>query len=241
MMPKNIQEDINILVQLQDVEDKIKVIRGSLEEEETNIQGLDSGLDASSKELEALEEKVEELKGRRREYESEDKLFVEGIGKSNVKLSSVKTNKEYNSVLKEIEDLKFASAENDEKMILCLEEIDQAEKDLALKHDEHKEISKRIEGEKKAIRKDNKSDRRELERLEKESLRVSEQSDRGLLSQFLNIKKCANGVGISRVVDAICQGCNMNIPPQMYNELQACDSLKQCPFCQRIIYWKKEE
>jgi predicted nucleic acid-binding Zn-ribbon protein len=29
----------------------------------------------------------------------------------------------------------------------------------------------------------------------------------------------------------------MNIPPQMYNELHRFDSLKNCPHCQRIIYW----
>jgi len=31
----------------------------------------------------------------------------------------------------------------------------------------------------------------------------------------------------------------MNIPPQMYNELQRYDSLKLCPFCNRILYWDK--
>jgi predicted nucleic acid-binding Zn-ribbon protein len=38
-------------------------------------------------------------------------------------------------------------------------------------------------------------------------------------------------------VNSICNGCNVNIPPQMYNELQRCKSVKLCPNCQRIIYW----
>ena len=38
----------------------------------------------------------------------------------------------------------------------------------------------------------------------------------------------------------VCQGCNMNIPPQMYNELQRGISLKYCPSCERIIYWQDE-
>jgi predicted nucleic acid-binding Zn-ribbon protein len=46
------------------------------------------------------------------------------------------------------------------------------------------------------------------------------------------------GIAISQVVNATCSGCNMNIPPQMYNELQKRDSLKFCPNCERIIYWK---
>ncbi|MEE9535799.1 MAG: C4-type zinc ribbon domain-containing protein, partial [Desulfobacterales bacterium] len=35
---------------------------------------------------------------------------------------------------------------------------------------------------------------------------------------------------------AVCQGCNVNIPPQLYNELQRFDTLMFCPHCQRIIY-----
>ena len=32
----------------------------------------------------------------------------------------------------------------------------------------------------------------------------------------------------------------MNIPPQMYNELQRTLELMTCPFCSRIIYWDSE-
>ncbi len=44
---------------------------------------------------------------------------------------------------------------------------------------------------------------------------------------------------VQGVTDAVCQGCHMNIPPQMYNELQREDSLKMCPSCERIIYWQR--
>jgi uncharacterized protein len=43
------------------------------------------------------------------------------------------------------------------------------------------------------------------------------------------------------VSDAVCNGCNVNLPPQLYNELQRSDTLRYCPNCQRIIYWKEAE
>ena len=65
--------------------------------------------------------------------------------------------------------------------------------------------------------------------------------DAGLLATYNNVKSLqSNAIGIVAVADAVCQGCNMNIPPQMYNELQRGDSLKKCPNCDRIIYWKDE-
>jgi predicted nucleic acid-binding Zn-ribbon protein len=40
------------------------------------------------------------------------------------------------------------------------------------------------------------------------------------------------------VKNGTCQGCNMNIPPQLYNVLQRGVSIEICPSCSRIIYWE---
>ena len=52
--------------------------------------------------------------------------------------------------------------------------------------------------------------------------------------------KQGDGIAIVDVKNAVCQGCNMNIPPQMYNELQRDISLKYCPSCERIIFWQDQ-
>jgi len=41
------------------------------------------------------------------------------------------------------------------------------------------------------------------------------------------------------VRNGTCQGCNMNIPPQLYNQLQRGDTIELCGTCNRIIYWDK--
>ncbi|HEX4620762.1 MAG TPA: C4-type zinc ribbon domain-containing protein, partial [Myxococcaceae bacterium] len=33
-----------------------------------------------------------------------------------------------------------------------------------------------------------------------------------------------------------CQGCNMNVPPQLYNTLRSTLGTDICPSCHRIIY-----
>ena len=47
------------------------------------------------------------------------------------------------------------------------------------------------------------------------------------------------GMAVVAVKDGTCRGCNMNIPPQLYNVLQRGSSLELCPNCNRIIYWAK--
>ena len=79
-----------------------------------------------------------------------------------------------------------------------------------------------------------------LMRLDKERVVISKNLEPEFLKKFQMIKEQqVTGIAVVPVKDAVCLGCNMNIPPQMYNELQRCDSLKLCPYCQRIIYWKE--
>ncbi|MGH7828550.1 MAG: C4-type zinc ribbon domain-containing protein [Candidatus Binatia bacterium] len=36
----------------------------------------------------------------------------------------------------------------------------------------------------------------------------------------------------------MCQGCYMNIPPQLWNEILKNERLNLCPSCHRILYSK---
>ena len=38
------------------------------------------------------------------------------------------------------------------------------------------------------------------------------------------------------VIAGACQGCNMSLPPQMYNNLRVSLGTELCPSCHRIIY-----
>ena len=46
------------------------------------------------------------------------------------------------------------------------------------------------------------------------------------------------GLAVVPVRNQACTGCNMNIPPQLYNTLHKGDSIETCPYCKRIVYWE---
>ena len=62
-----------------------------------------------------------------------------------------------------------------------------------------------------------------------------------LLAQYERIRKRNNGIGVIPVWKAVCSGCHMNIPPQLYNELQRSNDLLSCPNCNRIMYFQNQE
>ena len=71
-------------------------------------------------------------------------------------------------------------------------------------------------------------------RVERDKLAADVKPD--VLKRYSNIRM-RRGLAVVSVRNGTCQGCNMNIPPQLYNVLQRGVSLETCPSCHRIIYW----
>jgi hypothetical protein len=236
----NMREQIGIIVQLQEIEIETGRIKSILAGVPVRIDGLDAELNNANHEIEKKKVLVDELKKKYRLCESDYQASLSLYNRSQEKLSAVKNNKEYQSILKEIEDIKAKSSGIEEEMIKGLDEIESAEKDVARLKKEFISIEERIKKEKKILIDETEQDKKNLAALVEKWENIAKNVSPELMQKFNTVKGLTKGTGIAPVLDSICLGCNMNIPPQMYNELQKFDSIKLCPHCQRIIYWGKE-
>ena len=73
-------------------------------------------------------------------------------------------------------------------------------------------------------------------RAERDKLAAEVKPD--VLKRYGNIRM-RRGLAVVSVRNGTCQGCNMNIPPQLYNVLQRGQTVETCPSCHRIIYWEE--
>ena len=83
-------------------------------------------------------------------------------------------------------------------------------------------------------------ERQAVEALNEKKAQISAKADPKLISVLDDVKKKVRGLAVVPVQQAICMGCHMNIPAQLFNELQRFDELRFCPHCHRIIYWKEQ-
>ena len=235
------QDQIVSLVKLQQLEIETRSIKTNLSNVDQRLEKFDARLLEFKQLIEEQESVINELNQKYRGYESDVRLNLDRIKKSEAKLSSVKTNKEYQASLKEIDELKEKNSKFEDEMIEFLDRIEEAENALKEKKAEYSELQARMNAEKELIQKETEEGRLKLEDLEAQWKTVSAGIDAGLFTIYNQVKSNhSNAIGIVAVIDAVCQGCYMNIPPQMYNELQRGDSLKKCPICERFIYWQKE-
>lgn len=240
-MPTITNDQIDSLVKLQQIEIETRRIRTNLNSVDQRLEKLDDRLLDFKQVIEEQESAINQMNQQYRGYESDVRVNLDRIKKSEAKLSSVKTNKEYQASLKEIDELKEKNSKFEDDMIEFLDRIEEAENLLKAKTTEYAELQTRLNIEKEIIQKETEEGRRKLENLEAQLKTVSASIDAGLFATYNQVKSNqSNAIGIVAVIDAVCQGCNMNIPAQMYNELQRGDSLRKCPICERIIYWKKD-
>jgi predicted nucleic acid-binding Zn-ribbon protein len=240
-MPDVTKEQILSLANLQRIEIEISSIKTKISNVDQRLEKLDENLHDFKQVIEEQQAVINELNQTYRNYETDVRMNLDRIKKSEAKLSSVKTNKEYQAFLKEIDDIKDKNSKLEDVMIEFLDRIEDAENTLNAKMTEYSELQARLNNEKETIQKETEEGKRQLENLDAERNVVAADIDAGLLDTYNKVKSIqGNSIAIAVVKDAVCQGCYMNIPPQMYNELQRGDSLKKCPICDRIIYWKDE-
>ena len=232
----DLKEQTEILVKLQSIDSGKREISKMLSKVDAKIKKLDLDLNESKSLVKNSEAALDDLRKKYRDIEAELNMNAPRIEKSKDKLRAVKTNKEYQSLLKEIDDLKKQSSLMEDNMLECLEQIETSEAAVKNSETEFKSIAEHIQQEKGDVEKEAEKGRRDLEALEAEWEQVSAAVDPQLLQTFEKVRQKVGGITITPVINAVCQACNMNIPPQLYNELQRFDSLKYCPSCQRMIY-----
>jgi predicted nucleic acid-binding Zn-ribbon protein len=76
----------------------------------------------------------------------------------------------------------------------------------------------------------------QLEAARGERATLAARVDPEAMKRYASIR-VKRGLALVAVKRGTCQGCNMNIPPQVFNRLQRGDSLENCDHCYRLLYW----
>jgi predicted nucleic acid-binding Zn-ribbon protein len=237
---KDMKDQIDILVSLQQIEIESLSVNAHLCSISKRLDLLSDSQDGLKQRIMDEAAKIEELRKLYRSHESDIKQNQVMIKRSQDRLNSIKNNREYQALLKEIEELKRTNTATEELMIDFLNQIDDAEKRTVAMQEELQLLQNDILQEQQVVSVETETAGKRLKELDRERLKMSGKIDTDILKLFQKVQsQQVRGNAVVPVQDAVCHGCYVNIPPQMYNELQRCDKLRMCPNCQRIIYWKQ--
>ena len=231
------REQLSLLIGLQEVETKHRRINIKKKDLPNLIIKLDEALGAFRKRVEEDRKKLDELDKKHKEKEEKLKRGNENLKKTKGRLSEVKTNREYQAILKEIEIIEEKNSEIEDEIISLLEEVDRIGVTLKAENREFETHQQQYEQEKGRIEKEMHSLDAGVLICEEKIRDLRGRIDNDILKRYETIKAINNGLAVVSVWKEVCDGCHMNIPPQLYNELQKSSDLLSCPSCNRIIYW----
>jgi uncharacterized protein len=233
-------QTIETLIKLQEAETEIIRLEGILEKIGKEKHKLDKRLKQSESTLNEDKDKTRKLVSNCRDIENEIKLLDDRIVKSNEKLRMVKTNKEYQLGLREVDDTKKRKDALETELLELLDETEKMENIVQEAEKEFKLLESQILSEKEDIEKKTSADRELLDEYLERRVEIGDTLDPALMNRFLKISKMNQGLSVVQVKNEACMGCFMNIPPQLYIEVQRGGTLISCPQCSRILYFKKE-
>jgi uncharacterized protein len=184
---------------------------------------------------------IEELEKERRKKEKEIEADREKVKKLESKLYEVKTNKEYQALLKEIEAAKQTNDKTEEEVLILMEKIEELKKDLEGAAKEHKKKETQAAVERKKIEEELRSVDAVVSDLKKTRDTLLGMIDEDLKSTYATLLERRNGLAVVNVKNGVCLGCFMNIPPQLFIEATKNRQVILCPSCNRIFYFLEEE
>ena len=231
------KQNIETLVKLQEAETEIVRLKTVLEKIEIEKEKLGARLKQFGNALEKSKENFLSAMAACRDSENEIQVIDDRIIKSNEKLRMVKTNKEYNLFLREVDDNKKRKDARETELLEYLDEKEKMEEIVQEKEKEFHLLRDQIEAEQKDIEKKSKDDRELLDEYLARQRDIGKTLDPSLMNRFVKVSKMNNGSAVVNVKNEVCMGCFMNIPPQLYIEVQRCNSLISCPQCSRILYY----
>ena len=232
----SVEDKLKTLFRLQEVLsgiDEKRALRGELplevEDLEDEVAGLATRIEKITRDIDELNQAVVQ-KGE------EIKLAKESVERYKDQLNSVRNNREYDVLTKEIEYQEL-------EIQLCVKKIKEAQGKI----NERVQDRNRAQHNKDDRMKDLESKRSELDeimeetRAEEEQLREKAEDlemriEPRLLQSFKRIRKnVRNGLGIVYVQRDACGGCFNKIPPQRQLDIKMHKKVIVCEYCGRIL------
>ncbi|MFO7885696.1 MAG: C4-type zinc ribbon domain-containing protein [Desulfobacteraceae bacterium] len=231
------REEMSVLVRLQKSETEIVRIESVLEKIEQEKAELEKDLAASEKMLQGHEDELKKTSAGCRDLEAEIQVINDRMVKSRENLRHVRTNKEYQSLQREIDDNIKRKEGLENSYFEMLEKKEAREVLVKEKKAEFEQLKENIRSGQEKIEKNGEQDRNLLEKYRAQREKIGKRLDPGLFQKFLEISETGEGRAVVEVRDEVCRGCFMNVPPQLYIEVQKGKTLILCPQCNRILYY----
>ena len=213
--------------------DSIKTLRGELPLEvqdlEDEIEGMTTRIEKISADIAELKRDINERNGKI----AENKASIE---RYNTQMESVRNNREYDSLTKQVEYAELDNQLHEKKIREAKEIVDAKTAEMTRCNLDVNERRVMLETKKEELEEIVSETKAEEEKLRERAKNLEITIEPRLLNAFKRIRRNSrNGLGIVSVQRDACCGCFNKIPPQRQRDIRSRKKIIVCEYCGRIM------
>ncbi|MCP3104886.1 C4-type zinc ribbon domain-containing protein [Myxococcus sp. K15C18031901] len=229
------REKLKALAELQTVDLEVASLRKAADVHPRQIAELERELGVARSAIEAERARVADTERQKAQHEQTITDEKDKVKKWEARLSEQRSTREYSALAREIDIAKKANLTMAEELTELTKKLGADREAIRGKEAEFATKQQGLSGRMAELRGKLGEAEAQVKALEGRRQGVADNVDATLLRRYevVRKKKLPALVG---VVAGTCQGCNMNVPPQLYNQLRTSLGTDICPSCNRIIY-----
>jgi predicted nucleic acid-binding Zn-ribbon protein len=231
----DLKKRLDLLEQLQQIDLLVDVMKASQNSLQSEMNGIAHSLDVARDGTTVLKAKAAQLEKDKVDLEANHAAELENIRRSETNMKEIKTNKEYQAVGREIAAARKQVAELEEQVLQKIAQLEELNNEIASSEIALSELEQNT-GQRQ------KEKQAEIDKVQQDidvdCLRrdnITKELPANLLKRYNSLREQRRGQAVAIAREGYCLGCNMHLPPQLYNSLFRADELISCPHCQRML------
>jgi predicted nucleic acid-binding Zn-ribbon protein len=232
-----VNPDLKAVVEVQQLDQQVAELTKLIDSLPKQIQTLQAQLDDFIHTHEERKKRLTANLKERKDLEGDIQANQDKITRHRDQLYQVKTNEQYKAMLKEIEGEEAGIRKIEDQILEKMIESEELQKHVA-------EAAARLDGEKARVAAEIKKleDQRQREIGEREHLQAQRKEVAATLTEsvlelYERIRTYRAGPAVAEVRNGLCTACNIQLRPQVYNEIRTGETVMVCENCSRIQYY----
>ncbi len=231
---------IEQLLVIQDRDRRVMQLKSELARVPLETAAVEKDVQVETAKLDSARQELKRIESERKKLEIDAESKRTQISKYRTQLSLIKSNTEYQALLKEINKAEQEIKHIEDIELDFMEKIDQLQPALKLEQTTLKDITSKADAEKMDLKKRASVIEQELAQLKIERDKLATLADPDALNRYERLMRSKGDVAIVPVQHGNCGGCHLHLPPQLMHNAKNGSELTSCDYCGRILYWQPE-
>ena len=228
------------LLVLQDRDQRIAQLRHEAARIPADQAAVDARIQAETQRLTTHRDVLKHVEADRKKLEVDADGKRAQILKWQGQLTQIKSNTEYQALLKEIAKAEAEIREIEDRELELMDESEKAQPALREEQAPVKQLGSPGATEQATLKQRAEAIEQELAKLEVDRRQLLTKLESDVVRRYERILRSKGDTAIVPVRAGNCGGCHLHLPPQVMHDVRAGVEVTNCDYCGRLLYWPGE-